>query len=202
MAAGDKLPNDLGMSWAGIPQSTLLDAWYHLSKQFKAWHDSLPITFQPSSRMEATLAPSRLLHGEGEALFPEVWYNIPMCASTMQAYHMSQILLFMNKPHEFTQGGSTVCSRLNSYQSVLAACQKHSREIVGIALAQSDNAVRVYSVQALFTAGQCLGDVQERQTVLDLIRDVGTDTGYATEYRARQLTEQWQWEAQQAVFLA
>ena len=112
MAAGDKLPNDLGMSWAGIPQSTLLDAWYHLSKQFKAWHDSLPITFQPSSRMEATLAPSRLLHGEGEALFPEVWYNIPMCASTMQAYHMSQILLFMNKPHEFTQGGSTVCARL------------------------------------------------------------------------------------------
>ena len=85
---------------------------------------------------------------------------------------MSQILLFMNKPHEFTQGGSTVCARLNSYQSVLAACQKHSREIVGIALAQSDKAVRVYSVQALFTAGQCLGDVRERQTVLDLIRDV------------------------------
>ena len=95
-----------------------------------------------------------------------------------------------------------MCARLNSYQSVLAACQKHSREIVGIALAQSDNAVRVYSVQALFTAGQCLGDVRERQTVLDLIRDVQTDTGYATEYRARQLTEQWQWEAQQAVFLA
>lgn len=202
MAFGDKLPTNLGMSWAGIPQSTLLDTWYHLRKQFQAWHDSLPTTFQPSSRMETTLTPGRVLRGEIDSVFPEVWYNISMCASTMQAYHMSQILLFMNKPHEFTQNGSTVCARLNSYQSVLAACQKHSREIVGISLAQSEDAVRVYSVQALFTAGQCLGDARERQIVLDLIRGVEADTGYATEYRALQLTEQWQWEAQQAAFLA
>ena len=202
MADGAQLPTDMGMGWAGIPQSTLLDHWYHLRKQFQAWYDSLPVTFKPSGRVEPTLAPGRLLRGENEALFPEVWYNIPMCASTMQAYHMSQILLFMNKPHESTQGRSTVCARLNLYQSVLAACQKHSREIVGISLAQSDDTVRVYSVQALFTAGQCLGDARERQVVLDLIRNVETDTGYATEYRARQLTEQWQWEAQQAVFVS
>jgi hypothetical protein len=201
MAAGDERATDTDMGWAGIPQSTLLDYWYHLRKQFQAWYDSLPVTFRPSSRMEPTLAPGRLLRGENEALFPEVWYNIPMCASTMQAYHMSQILLFMNKPHESTQGRSTVCARLNSYQSVFAACQKHSREIVGISLAQSDDAVRVYSVQALFTAGQCLGDARERQVVLDLLRDVEADVGYATEYRARQLTEQWHWEAQQEVFV-
>jgi hypothetical protein len=200
MAAGDELSTDTG-SWAtGIPQSTLLDYWYHLRKQFQAWYDSLPMTFRPTSRMEPTLAPGRLLRGENEAMFPEVWYNIPMCASTMQFYHMSQILLFMNKPHESTQGRSTVCARLNSYQTVLAACQKHSREIVGISLAQSDNAVRVFSVQPLFTAGQCLGDNRERQVVLDLIRNVESDFGYTTEFRARQLTEQWQREAQLDIF--
>ncbi|KAJ8115603.1 hypothetical protein OPT61_g2777 [Boeremia exigua] len=199
MAAGDEVPDE-GMGWTGIPQSTLLDYWYHLRKQFQVWYDSLPVTFKPSSRMEPTLAPGRPLRGENEALFPEVWYNIPMCASTMQNYHMSQILLFMNKPHESTQGRSTVCARMNSYQSVLAACQKHSREIVGISLAQSDEVVRVYSIQALYTAGQCLADPRERQVVLGLIQDVEADTGYATEYRARQLTEQWQWEAQQAAF--
>jgi hypothetical protein len=201
MAAGDELPTDMGMGWAGIPQSTLLDYWCHLRKQFEAWHDSLPVTFKPSRRVEPTLAPGRLLRGENKALFPEVWYNIPMCASTMQTYHMSQILLFMNKPHESTQGRSTVCARMKSYQSVLAACQKHSREIVGISLAQSDDAVRIYSTQPLFTAGQCLGDGRERQVVLDLLRDIETDVGYSTEYRARQLAEQWQWEAHTDVFV-
>lgn len=200
MAAADGVPTDVGMGWAGIPQSTLLDYWYLLRTQFQTWYDTLPATFKPISRMEPALAPGQLLRGENEALFPEVWYNIPMCASTMQAYHMSQILLFMNKPHESTQGRSTVCARLNSYQSVLAACQKHSREIVGISLAHTDEVIRVYSVQALFTAGQCLGGAQERQVVLNLLRDVETDTGYVTGYRARQLTEQWQWEAQQASF--
>ncbi|KZM19632.1 uncharacterized protein EKO05_0004372 [Ascochyta rabiei] len=200
MAAGDELPADTGMGWVGIPQSTLSDYWYHLRKQFQAWYDGLPMTFKPSARVEPTLAPGRLLRGENEAMFPEVWYNIPMCASTMQTYHMSQILLFMNKPYESTQGRSTVCARLNSYQSVLAACQKHSREIVGISLAQSDDAVRIFSVQALFTAGQCLGDARERQVVLDLIREIEADLGYSTEYRARQLTGQWQWEAHQDVF--
>lgn len=201
MAAGDKLPTDTGMGWDGIPQSTLLNYWYHLRNQFQDWYDSLPMTFKPSNRVEPTLAPGRLLRGENEALFPEVWYNIPMCASTMQTYHMSQILLLMNKPHESTQDRSTVFARLNSYQSVLAACQKHSREIVGISLAQSDDAVRIFSVQALFTAGQCLGDGRERQVVLDLLRDIETELGYSTEYRARQLTEQWQWEAHQDVFV-
>jgi hypothetical protein len=117
----------------------------------------------------------------------------------MQTYHMGQILLFMNKPHESTQGGSTVCARLNSYQSVLAACQKHSREIVGISLACSDEAVRIHSVQALFTAGQCLSDARERQAVLNLLRDVESDIGWATDYRARQLVQQWQWEEQEAM---
>jgi hypothetical protein len=191
MAASDSVQQDMGMTWAGIPQSTLLDYWCHLQLQFQIWHDGLPVTFRPSARV----APK----GGNETMFSEIWYNIPMCASTMQTYHMSQILLNMNKPHESTQR-STVCARLNSYQSVLAACQKHSREIVGISLARSDDAVRIFSVQPLFTAGQCLGDVRERQVVLDLLRGVESDIGHATDYRVRQLVEQWQWEEQQDVF--
>jgi hypothetical protein len=196
MAAGDELSTDAtGMSCVGVPQRTLLDYWFSLHKQFEVWHDGLPITFQPSARVEPS-QNSGHLKNDNESLFTEVWYSIPMCASTMQTYHMSQILLYMNKPHESTQGRSTVCARLNSYQSVLAACQKHSREIVGISLARSDEAVRIHSVQPLFTAGQCLSDAHERQVVLNLLRDVETDIGWATDYRIRQLVEQWQWEEQ------
>jgi len=194
MAAGDELSTDtMGNSCVGVPQRTLLDYWFSLRQQFQVWHDGLPITFQPSARVE----PSG--RQDNESMFTEVWYSIPMCGSTMQTYHMSQILLYMNKPHESTQGRSTVCARLNSYQSVLAACQKHSREIVGISLARSDEAVRIHSVQPLFTAGQCLSDARERQIVLALLRDIEADIGWATDYRVRQLVEQWQWEEQDAM---
>lgn len=199
MAAGDSFTFDATSTWAGVPQHTLLDYWNSLKKQLQVWHDGLPVTFRPSARVSPAYTPTRLLEGEHASAFTEVWYSIPMCASTMQTYHMSQILLFMNKPHESTQGRSTVCARLNSYQSVLAACQRHSREIVGISLARSDEAVRIHSVQPLFTAGQCLSDARERQIVLHLLRDVETDIGWATDYRVRQLVEQWNWEEQESM---
>ena len=191
MASGDDLSPQLAGSWAGVPQRTLLDYWYHLRQQFQTWYDGLPVTFQPCARVDAT--PGRLLHGE-DAMFPEVWYSIPMCASTMQCYHMSQIQLLMNKPHESTQGRTTVFARLSSYQSVLAASQVHSREIIGISLARSDDAARIHSVQPLFTAGQCLTDARERQVVLNLLHDIEADMGWATDYRVNQLIQQWQWE--------
>lgn len=195
MAAGDEVTGDTKIF--GVPQRALLDYWHSLQKQFQVWHDGLPVTFKPSARVAPSNTPHRSLQADNCLPFTEVWYSIPMCASTMQTYHMSQILLFMNKPHESTQGRSTVCARMNSYQSVLAACQRHSREIVGISLARSDEAVRIHSVQPLFTAGQCLSDARERQVVLQLLKDVETDIGWATDYRVRQLVEQWQWEEHQ-----
>jgi hypothetical protein len=193
MAAGDDI-DAFGHSWAGVRQRTLFDYWRTIEHQFQGWHDHLPITFKACARIDPTTVPGRLQHGELEALFPEVWYSIPMCASTMQSYHMSKIQLLMNKPHESTQGRSTVSTRLSSYQSILAACQAHSREIVSISLGRSDEAVRIHSVQPLFTAGQCLSDPRERQVIINLLRDIETDIGWATEYRVKQLVEQWQWE--------
>ncbi|KAL5383924.1 hypothetical protein DPSP01_005724 [Paraphaeosphaeria sporulosa] len=191
MAYGDSFGEDCQSTWAGVSQKTLLDYWTAIQRQFQIWYDSLPTTFKPSARVDPRPAN---VFGEPNVLFPEIWYSIPMCASTMQYYHMSQIQLFMNKPHQTTQGATNVYERLNSYQSVLDACQKHSREIVGISLGRPDDAVRIHSVQPLFTAGQCLGDIGERQVVLGLLRGVESDIGWATEYRARQLLEQWHWE--------
>ncbi|KAF1838721.1 hypothetical protein BDW02DRAFT_585557 [Decorospora gaudefroyi] len=194
MAAGDEISDGSGLTWAGVRQKTLLDYWLSLQRQFQVWHDGLPVTFQPSATVPSARTPGQMQTGDNTSSFTEVWYSIPMCASTMQTFHMSQILLFMNKPHESTQGRSTVVARMNSYQSVLATCQKHSREIVGISLARSDEAVRIHSVQPLFTAGQCLSDSRERQVVLYLLRDIESDIGWATHYRVQQLFEQWQGE--------
>lgn len=194
MAAGDDISAELGSTWAGVSQRTLLEYWYLLKRHFQIWYDGLPNTFQPCARILPSYESGPLLQRDDESLFPEVWYSIPMCASTMQCYHMSQIQLFMNKPHESTQGSTTVFARMNSYQSVLAASQVHSREIIGISLARPEDAVRIHSTQPLFTAGQCLSDPREREVVLGLLRDIESDIGWATEYRVEQLIQQWQYQ--------
>lgn len=95
----------------------------------------------------------------------------------------------MNKPHESIPCYTTVVAQY-TYQFVLAACQASAREIIGISLARPDEAVRIQSVQPLFTAGQCLSDPRERQVVCSLLRDIEVEIGWATSYRVRQLVEQ------------
>lgn len=194
MAAGDELPPDPGSPWQhGVPQRTLLDYWSYLRRQFQVWHDGLPITFRPCARIPPSRLPGSLIEDDLDSVLPEVWYSLPMCASIMQSYHMSQVQLLMNKPHETTQGRTTVYARFSSYESAIAECQAHSREIVSIALSRPDAAVRINSVQPLYTAGQCLADPRERRLVLKMLRDIQADTGWATDYRARQLLQQWEW---------
>ncbi|OWY49375.1 c6 zinc finger-like protein [Alternaria alternata] len=192
-AASDEVLAEAGMARTGVPQRTVLDRWFGLQKQFQIWHDGLLVTFPPSTNTPLQ-ASGPVSTDDNASLFTEVSYSTPMYASTMQAYHMSQILLYMNKPHESTQRRSTVVARMNSYQSILATCQKHSREIVSISLTQSDTAARIHSVQPLFTAGQCLSNVQEREVVLNLLRGIQSDTGWDTNYRVCHIIEQWQEE--------
>lgn len=194
MAAGDDVPAEIGGPWLGVPQRSLLDYWHHLRRQFRVWYDGLPITFRPVLRIHPGSVPSLSLGSESYLDIPETWFSIPMCASTMQSYHMSQILLLSNKPHESTQGRTTVHARLSSYEETISESQRHSRSIVSIALNRADVSVRIHSVQPLYTAGQCLTEPGERRLILKLLRNIETDTGWATEYRVRQLLQQWHWE--------
>nr|BBG74279.1 Zn(II)2Cys6 transcription factor [Alternaria alternata] len=175
VAAGGETLDKAGIAVGGVPQRTLLDQWLRLQKQFQLWHEALPATFRPSARVV-------LPHTSGQT------------SSDDSASAFTKILLFLNKPHESTLGRSTAVTRMDYRQSVLTACQGHSRSIVGISLARPDEAVRIHSVQPLFTAGQCLSDDRERQVVLHLLRDVESDIGWATDYRVRQLVGQWQGE--------
>ncbi|KAF2675755.1 hypothetical protein K458DRAFT_447862 [Lentithecium fluviatile CBS 122367] len=177
MAVGED-PVDLGPSHVDVLRCTL-DHWNSLNLQFQRWYDGLPQIFQPCASIDSTRVPGRLLQGENEIGFPEIWYSNPMCASNMQCYYMSKIQLLMNKPDEPTPGHTTLAS----------TC-----EIIGISLARPDEAVRIQSVQPLFTAGQCLSNARERQMVRDLLHDIEVEIGWATDYRVGQLVKQWQWE--------
>lgn len=182
---------DLELNWAGASH-TPLEYWTLLHQQFQAWYNNLPAIFRVSTRVEPPPhATTRFSEDEDMAHFPEAWYSSSMCASAMQFYHMSQILLHTSKPHGHHPGGYPVNMRLRSYQSVLSACQMHSHEIISISLAHVDKALRVQSVQPLFAAGQCFMEATEHRVVLGLLREIERDTGWRTEYVAQQLIELW-----------
>ncbi|CAG8981908.1 hypothetical protein HYALB_00009163 [Hymenoscyphus albidus] len=175
----------------GINQMVVLERWKGLEKELEIWHQGLPDTFKPCAVLPRMTRGGR---DEPRTIFEQIWYSMPMCASTMQAYHMARILLLINRPHESTQRRSKVHSRLNSYRSIESEVRDRSQKIVAIALGRPDGAVRIHQVQALFVAGQCLLEDCERRVVLELLRDIERDLGWATDYRVRQLIKEWGWE--------
>jgi len=69
----------------------------------------------------------------------------------------------------------------------------HADHPSGIASARPEASARVHSTQPLFVAGQCLTHHRERKVILNLLREIEADLGWATEYRAQQLLKDWGW---------
>ena len=214
--AGDRSETiDDVLGETGKSQKSLLQKWTSLWHQFDVWFGGLPTTFKPSARIKSNinrpftdvqLFPPK----DSDNPFDEVWYSIPMCGATMQHYHMARILLLINKPHETTARRTTISSRLQSYRNITEEIVHHCYEIwyvapkrffpqshtdflSGIASSRPDASVRVHSTQPLFVAGQCLTHHRERKVILDHLRGIETDLGWATEYRAQQLLKEWGW---------
>ncbi|OJD24877.1 hypothetical protein ACJ73_03760 [Blastomyces percursus] len=188
-AAGDALDvgeNCFDESSAGISQQTSFERWHRLQTELDRWYDGLPDTFKPCVRMER----SHSFHQgpiEAPLQWAEVWYSLPMCASTIQHYHMARILLLFNKPPESAAKGHMMASKVKSHRSVESKIKFHSHEICGISMSRPDASVRIHSVQPLFVAGQCLTEPQERRVILQLLRGIENDLGWATEYRVQLL---------------
>ncbi|KAF2105035.1 hypothetical protein NA57DRAFT_51817 [Rhizodiscina lignyota] len=192
LAVGDGLqPGDFELPLGfrnriGIAQESLLENWTALAVELATWYESLPPTFMPSVRK--TSDP----HPETQSIMPsQIWHAVPMCASAMQHYHMARIILLVNKPMESTAIRSSVTARLSSYRVIQQEVLRHSREIYAISMSDPADTVRIHSVQPLFVAGQCLTEPWERETVLDLLAGIQRELGWATDYRIKTLTEQW-----------
>jgi len=96
----------------------------------------------------------------------------------MQSYHFAMVLLLLNRPHlstatsDHTNGTiqpsiafaspTSLSQRLASYANIVDQSRLHAREIVCIALAQTEVAVRIHSIQPLYAAGQVLGTAPQR----------------------------------------
>jgi hypothetical protein len=188
-----KRPAEDGVPLA-LSQQTLLSKWHLLKDELDTWYANLPDTFQPAARLQRNTIPSTSSNQasfQHSTYFEEIWYPIPMVASAMQNYHMARILLLINKPHESTARRATVTGRLQSYQAIAAEIRDHAINICGIALARPEAAARIFSIQPLFVAGQCLTEKEERRTIVEMLRGIERDLGWATEWRVQQLLGEW-----------
>ncbi|KAF5009048.1 hypothetical protein FDECE_4700 [Fusarium decemcellulare] len=178
----------------GVTQEQLLKRWQLLRKDMHKWFSSLPRTFTPSART--------VYSGESFGLFgkfEQVWYELPICAATMQLYHMAMILLLVNQPQESTAIRSTVSARLNSYRQIQLDAHHHAKEICGISLAKPTDSVRINSVQALFVAGQVFHEGHEQKAVLTLLAGIENELGWTTTYHAVRLSAEWPGDRQTGV---
>lgn len=169
-------------------QDHLSHSWHHLNHQMQIWFNGLPETFMPSAIIPVS--------PHGAPNLTEVWLSIPVCAATTLTWHFSQILLLVNKPHDMPPRGHrrpTIAARVNACRDIQSEITYHSRQILGLCLARPDASVRIHALHPLFVAGQCLSEVSERRVIVDLLRGIEKDLGWATEYRVRQLFEQWGW---------
>ena len=135
--AGDysEAPQEDELGDLGRSQKSQLQKWNSIWRMFDVWLEGLPATFEPSARIKSKVQrplPDAQLFPAGECNehpFDEVWYSMPMCAATMQHYHMARILLLINKPHETTARRSTITYRLKSYRDIEKQILYHCYEI-------------------------------------------------------------------------
>ena len=86
--------------------------------------EGLSATFEPSrritSKVQRPIPDARIFPAgdRNDQPFNEVRYSMPICAATMQHYHMARVLLLINKPHETTARRSTITYRLKLYRDI------------------------------------------------------------------------------------
>ncbi|KAL8721835.1 MAG: hypothetical protein Q9225_001549 [Loekoesia sp. 1 TL-2023] len=166
-------------------QHSLSAKWARLNYEMEVWFNGLPETFMPSA-----IIP---VHPHGTNL-TEVWSSIPVCTATVMTWHMAQVLMLVNKPPDVPTRRPTVAERMKSYRNIGQEIAFHSRQILGLCLARPEASVRIHGLQPVFVAGQCLTEMTERKVVVDLLRGIETDLGWATEYRVQQLLQEWGWK--------
>jgi hypothetical protein len=163
--------------------------WLKLSFEFQTWFDGVPETFRPSVRIEH---PKDLSRPEGSQLpFPEIFHGLTTCAAAMQHYHFGRIALLLNRPPDIMSAPSTAFDRLQGYREVTKEVEFRSREVCGLALGRPHGGVRIFMIPILYAVGQCLESPEEHQIIIDLLRGVEADLGWATEYAVQKLQASW-----------
>lgn len=188
--------------WTGSPTSNPAAAmqisstdlstntWLDLCFEFQAWFENVPEAFRPCIRIESPRDFSKFPEG-GQLPFPEVIYSLPTCAASMQQYHFGRIALLLNRPPDIVSAPSTAFDRLQGYRETTKEVEYFCRELCGIALGRPHAEIRVHMIPILFAVGQCLESAEEHRIIVDLLRGIEADFGWATDYVVQNLQATW-----------
>ncbi|KAF2771049.1 hypothetical protein EJ03DRAFT_269323 [Teratosphaeria nubilosa] len=214
IAAGDDVPEHLSPVRLGVRQRQLLEYWGDIERQLQGWYDGLPDSFHPtaispssankpckpsieeqwfprpmcaSAMQSYHFARIQLLHNR-----PHLSTTAPRPPTPRSTHHHRPA---SNTSHHSSPGSPLAPLR---HASILPQSRAHAKEIVAIGLGRSDEGTRIHSVQPLWTAGWVLGADEEacaaetevyRRCVVEQLRGIERDMGWASEYRVRSLLE-------------
>ncbi|KAJ5975106.1 hypothetical protein N7481_008813 [Penicillium waksmanii] len=160
--------------------------WDSVDIDLNKWYNALPpeFLFSITQRSSATTQHSRET--------PETWFGSDTCAIAMAFYHMARILQLVNEPPKSDPVPSQKPHDLLSiYNALQRGLNYHSTEILSIAGGMTGMTVQKYMLQPLYIAGRCLSLEEERRHVVGLLRHIEASIGLATEYRVRDLADEW-----------
>ena len=151
---------------------TFVSRWKALYDLLEGWYNDRPEEMKPLM----DLPPSK---EETHLPFNTILYSTPPGISGNQVYHASMILLLQDRPKEI---------RLpKSHKSMLW----HARQICGIALSNSDHGALINALQPIWIAGKLMSHHSEHKALLDTLKRLEEETGWATSWRAKDLQEFW-----------
>ncbi|KIV88819.1 hypothetical protein PV10_08457 [Exophiala mesophila] len=152
---------------------TFVSRWRALFELHEGWYNDRPDDMKPLINL--------LVEDEEEtqSMFSTILFSTPAGISGNQVYHASMILLLQHKPKEI---------RLpRSPRTMLW----HARQICGISLSNSDHGALVNALQPIWIAGKLMSYRREHKVILDLLKFIEEETGWATSWRAEDLKEFW-----------
>ncbi|OQE29369.1 hypothetical protein PENSTE_c002G08132 [Penicillium steckii] len=155
--------------------------WLDLCTDFQNWFDDVSKFFQPCMRFESSSNTVESL-GSGQSPFPIIFYHVSCHAAAIQHYHFWRLVLLLNQPINAMSAKSTALDRLQSYRQVVKEVDYRCREICGIGFGCPQGEIRVYMAPLLLAVGRWLENTDERERIVDLLRDMENDHGWATDF--------------------
>ncbi|TIA07567.1 hypothetical protein D6C80_09715 [Aureobasidium pullulans] len=148
--------------------------WKALFDLLIDWHANRPQEMRPLTPW----ANER----EDEGPFPVVIYTNAAAVSANQLYHTATLLMLQAKPNDV---------RVRGQRSIFW----HARQAIGISVSNLSHSAWTNALQPIYFAGKIMSSKAEHQVVLETLAEIERTTGFATQWRAQDLKEYWDDEA-------
>ncbi|KNG89739.1 hypothetical protein ANOM_001999 [Aspergillus nomiae NRRL 13137] len=167
--------------------------WNAINEQFDRWQAILPLSFSSGVSWPHFAGSDNAQQATPSELSAhESWFPKDACAISMAFYHMARMLLLIHRPVEaFLRQSQNNPDLLTAYHTLQQDLRRQAMEIIAIARGAPNSTVRKYLLQPLYVAGRCLADTGERQELLDILQQIDDDLGVFTDYRQKDLSEEW-----------